>query len=584
MSERGKSAKAVGKSAKAVKGKLAKPERKPTKPVRKPAKPERKPAKPEHVLEEELSKLLEEHELRPAKWLALFHREGIYKPDQIPPIKGSLEYYRLFSSNATSKEEQALRQLLEITESTDDGPEVIMEKMLDEVGLESKVWLPIFRKELGVTSPQALMNVGEESYGTLQQHTEKAWEKKALRKFLLGLDDEETSFKGQRQKHREKLQKRHEESKQMLQELKDLRREGKERLDQEVEKVENGIREGLQISPDAWISSDTKLEDTVRSLESNIGQMDGILRSREELDDTQILQHASAGLALQGILVTNDLDKQIQSRDTLLKTYGVQLTGPALQSVSKVEQFLSRDKEDQFQKSMGKLGYSVSTSAKGGYGGFSAEVSGGYSGSSEDTVTDKRQTNTLYSSTLKYTFVPLASCRFNDSQLLLSDDALERLKRIDKLIEPKSLEDECEQFLDTFGSHASKELHFGGIYWLKSYSDDVDTKYTATAQKLQSHVVTAMASASFGSFAGGSAESNVSTAKGSFDAENKEHVKSKTTWEVTSSGGPPEVTTLPEWKSALAACNSTWSLIDRGTKAVPVWQIIEVNSITSSSP
>ena len=218
------------------------------------------------------------------------------------------------------------------------------------------------------------MNVGDESFGMLQQHVRKPWEKKGLRK-LLGMKDEEISFQIQHQKQHEKLQMRQKESQEMLEQLKKLHKEGKDPHDDAIKQIVSGIREAFQISPDAWIPNDTTLEKAIHRLESNIGQMDGILQTREELSDIQVVQNASGGLALQGILLSRNLDDQLQSRDKLLKPMGgIKLMGPSLSKFEKMEEFFSQSQEDQFRKSMDKLGYSASTSAKRDIWRISIEV------------------------------------------------------------------------------------------------------------------------------------------------------------------------------------------------------------------
>ena len=452
---------------------------------------------------------------------------------------------------------------------------------LKQDGLEPDHWLPIFRKELGVTSSQALTYIGEESFCTLQQFVRQPWEKKALRK-LLGMKDEETSFQAQRQKHREKLKKRQEDSKQMLKDLDELQKQGKQRHDDAVQQIEGGIREALQISPDAWIPNDKTLEATISSLQSSVGELDGLLRSREELSDKQMLRNASGGLALQGVLVS-DLDDQMQSRDKLLNPPDdIQLVGPSLSKFERIEEFSSQHREDSFKKSMNNLGYSASASVKGGGWGISVEVGGGYSKASEKETTSESHQKELYSSTIKYSFVPLASSCFNDSQLRLSHEALKKLKVVETLIASKPddsvVQKECQKFFNQYGSHAYKgHLHYGGIYWRKSVSVGFEKKDMETVKSLQRETVDMKASVSYGCFFGASAEASHSKVEASFKGRYSEDIISKTTLEVTATGGPPEVSSLPEWKSGLAASNSTWSLIDRGTTTVPVWDIIQVN-------
>ena len=534
--------------------------------------------------DQELGTFLEKQELQPSKWIPLFHKQYISKPDQILVIMGSRHHYQTLSSHATStKEKRALMKLLDIREIT-SNPDVQIENDLDQAGLEPNYWLPIFKHEVGVTSANALKNVGEESYGMLKSFVRKPWEQKALRK-LLSMSNEETSFNAQHEKKREKLRKRKEESQQMLQELRDLQKHGKERHDDVVQQIESGIREALQISPDAWIPSDTNLETTIRSLENSIGELDGILRSRQELSDIQVLQNASGGLALQGILLTRHLDDQMQSRERLLKPADdVQLMGPSLSSCHKEEAFSSQHQEDQFRKSMDKLGYSASISSKGGFWGIGFEVGGGYSKTSEGEMTDEHHQEELYSSTVKYSFIPLASTYFNDSQLFLSDEAVRRLQMLDQFIssnpKPDAVQKKCQHFFEKFGSHANKgHLHFGGIYWRKSVSKGFEQKDLETVKKLQREIIDMKAAISYGCIFGASAEANRSKIEASFSGDYSKEVTSVTTLEVTATGGPPETSSLPQWKSGMAASNSTWSLIDRGTNTIPVWDIIQVSML-----
>ena len=530
----------------------------------------------------ELSTLLESLGLQPKKWVPLFKNMNINMPNNIIGIKGSREHYHTLSLNATDrKEQQALRQLLNITDATQD-PDVEISGKLKEAGLDPIHWLPIFKNELGVTSPNALMNVGGESFGMLRQYVQKPWEKKGLRK-LLGMKDGEISFQTQRQKQREKLQLRHKESQEMLEQLKKLQKEGKARHDDAVKQMESGIREALQISPNSWIPIDTSLETTICRLEANFSKVDGMLQTREELSDIQVLQCASGGLALQGILLSRKIDDQLQSRDKLLKPVdGIQLMEPSLSKFEKMEEFSSQSHEDQFRKSMEKLGYSASASAKGGFWGISMEASAGYSKASSSEEANEHKQRELYSSTVKYLFVPLASSYFGDSQLQLSDDAIQKLRVIEELIATKSessvVQDECKGFFKKFGSHANKgHFHFGGIYWRKSISRGFQQKAMETIKKLQREVVGMKASISYGCFFGASAEANRSKIEALFKGRYSEDLVSITTFEMTATGGLPEVSSLPEWKSGLSASNRTWSLIDRGTNIVPVWDIVQVN-------
>ena len=84
------------------------------------------------------------------------------------------------------------------------------------------------------------------------------------------------------------------------------------------------------------------------------------------------------------------------------------------------------------------------------------------------------------------------------------------------------------------------------------------------------------ASISYGGIFGASSEANRSNIQATFCGRYSEDLISMTTLDLTATGGPHEVSNLPDWKSGMAASNSTWSPIDRGRNLVPVWGIIQV--------
>jgi hypothetical protein len=526
-----------------------------------------------------LSKFLVSHGLTDHKWISRFHEQKITKPDQILPVKGDEELYVKLSSGANSQESAALRKILGITDSPEQAADSI-DMNLQKAGLEPSYWSAVFAKQLGVTTTQALEHVGGEEYPNVQRFARHPWEKKALRKFLK-MDDEASDFQVQRKQRRDKLKKRQAESKELLQELKSLEKEGKGRHDQEVQQVENGIRERFQISSESWLSEDASLSHVISKLKECHDRIDGELKTREEVSDVSVIQDASAGLALQGILLTKNLKDQLKIRHFLLKVPGdIKLMGPSHSQHDKIKQFTSEQEDVDFTQTVDRLGYSVSASAKAGFWGFSFEASSSYSQSSEEEQKSKHHEQELYSSTVKHSVMPLAACYFSDSQLQLSDDAIRHLQSIEKLVDSSSssFQAECEKFFHKFGSHANQgTLHFGGTYQWKSYSRGFKKSDTTTVQQLQSEALTLQVGMSYGSFAGASAAVSTSSLHGKFQGKYSKTMMSQTFLEVTKTGGPQEVSGLPEWKNGLVASNSTWSLIDRGTTLVPVWDIITMN-------
>ena len=523
-----------------------------------------------------LRKLLQEHDLIPDKWVPLFHNEGIATKAHIAANKGSKELFESLSTEAdTENEKIGLRNLLEISETT-HNPESEIERKLGDAGLEPTCWLPVFKTQLGVRTPQGLQYIGSESYEDLKRFACKAWERKALRKFL-EMEGEETSMKLLREKQKEKLQQRTHKLQQVLEELKDHK---KHYLDTNTSQLMDDVLEALQVPECTCVFKDNSLELLINRLKANIDQLHGELMTNVDLNDVDILKHASCGRALQGVLVSKNLEDQFEVRENLLSApQDAQFVAPSLCQDDKVEEFSSQYQEHQFTMSMCRLGYSATASAKAAFG---FQMCTSHSKATEKERTSKHHRKEMYYCTIKYLFVPMASFHFKGRQLQLSADALRDLKAIEAFCGSKTaLQEHCEQFFYKYGSHVNKgQLHFGGIYLLKCFSYGFRKSDLAEVKRLQSQAVSLSLGLSYESF-GASFEGNVSNLKANFNGEFSEALMSKTTVEMTKYGGPQAASNIPLWKSGLVASNSTWSVIDCGSHTVPVWEIIQVQYLNA---
>ena len=438
----------------------------------------------------------------------------------------------------------------------ENSHEVEIENELSRAGLGPKHWLPVFKKQLGVTSTQGLKYISSGSYADLQQFTRKSQERERLHQFLY---KESTQWEQQKKL----LQKTNENSQQMLQQLKELNEEGKGRNDSTVQLIENGVREALQIPSDSWIPQNEALQMVIGHLDTFIDQMDRTLAT-SDISDTLVVQNASDGRALQGIFLNRDIKEQLKSRAKLLKVpEGIRLVEPSLSQSELVMEFSSKSEEDLFTKSMDRLGYSATVAAKQGFWSFEfGEVLS--SGNPTEGV------QCQYSSRVEYSFVPLASCYFSSRELQLSDDAVEDLKMIEKLIPPNLLLtlalDKCEEFFHKYGSHSNiGPLHFGTIRWQKSFNQGYPESLKSTVKECQINALRVKARLG---------TSCVFGRKTDFQGAYR-YSDSLTSVTYVEEGGHPEGSSLL-WKASLVASNSTWSLIDRGTNTVPVWEIIQV--------
>ena len=522
-----------------------------------------------------LSKLLQEHDLSPNKWVPLFHNEGITTAVHVVANKGSDEIFESLSSKAdTEGEKRSLSKLLEIYEAANSTESEIVSELV-VVGLEPTRWLPILKTQLGLRTPQGLQHVGSESYTDLVRYSHKPWEKKALRTFL-GIDDGETAIKSLRETQQEKLRQREEKCQQMLEELSSLQKQGKDYHDKVVSQLMDGIQEALQIPEGSWIVKGSSLEALIDGLNMIIEQLRGELMACRDLSDVEVLNHASGGRALQGILVSRNLEDQLETRENLLSApQDVQLKAPFLYQDDKIEKFSSQEQEDKFVRSMDSLGYSATVSAKAGFLGFGVQMSASYGKTTEEEHHQKE----MYCSTIKYLFVPMASFHFSDRQLQLSADALRDLQAIETFSESQTaLQEHCEQYFRKYGSHANKgHLHFGGVYWLRCHSYGFCKSDLAEVRRLQNQIISSLVLGLPYEGIGAPVKGNVTELKERFKVNFSEALISKTTVEVTKNGGPQAATNIPLWKSGLVASNSTWNVIDRGSITVPVWEIVQVH-------
>ena len=509
--------------------------------------------------------------------------------------------------DATSAERIALRKIFQIktpVDSLEDG----IDRELSEVGLDVTYWSEVFRNQLDVKSPQALQHVGDESYQILAKFVNQPWEKKALCK-LLKMESVESSFKMQNEKQRMeveerqvesvqllealekegkdhhdnvakgKVEERQAESAQLLEALKILEKEGKDRHDNIVKGILGKIRERLQIPEEVWLKEDTTLSQAIAQMEAMLGDTSGALKTRGDLSDLSVIERASGGLALRGVLITTNPNDATELRQPLLKIpKDIHLDSPFDSQHEKIQQFSSKRKEDEFSKRFKGLGYSASASAKAGFWGVTFEASAGYSKNTEKETTEEHHHEETYCSVVKYSVMPMASCSFKDHQLQFSEAALTHLQRIDRELETnaaKSIQTDCEDFFQKFGSHACiGPLHFGGTFTWKCYSSGFKESERSTVQELQSEAIAIQVSMSYGSMA---SATSVPSIKGKFTGKYPMALISKTFMEVTINGGPPHVTGLLDWKKKLVASNVTWQLIDRGTQGVAVWDIIKRN-------
>ena len=446
-----------------------------------------------------------------------------------------------------------------------------MAEVLHKAGLDPKYWMQNF-KSIGAT-PVTLKLCGQEHFDELFQFAKNrpSLEKKALKNFL-GVADENTI----REKQLKQLKEKQKKSKELLQSLKELQKEQKERHDEAVKKIESGIRETLNVSSEDWIPPNADLNTLLAELETYETKLSGTLAQRSDFSTVELIEHVSGGHMLRGINLNGS-----ESKNILLKAHDcITFRGAKRQAKTESKTFTSAHEEDNFTKNMHKFGIEGGPSVSAGFT-VTAEASARASYGYESQESHKHQQQSTYLSTLKTSILPLASCCFDDDDLIISEHALSALKSIEKLVLEKSPKIDvriaCEDFFDKYGTYVNRGPYtLGGIYWWKALSEGFDDTKTDEIKTLHSVSLSGSGGLSRVSV-GARIEGNISYATGKFKGKNIEDHQQNVKVTNEQLGGPPEVTSLPQWKDGLIASNSTWNVIGQDTDLIYIWQILELN-------
>ena len=298
-------------------------------------------------------------------------------------------------------------------------------------------------------------------------------EKKSVKK-VLTIACEEKNYKMLREGQRQNLEKRSGEYKQNLMKLKTN--------EQEAQQTRRKMFELLQVPPEYCLLKESPME-VSSQLETFHENITNALKGADH-DAASLIQTASDGLALQGILLTKEFSDHLQQRDTLLKVpTQIELMQTSHAEHETIDVFTTKEEEDKFVNTMKMLGYSAIAVLNSVLSLYSAE---------EKDCDNVKDPDNTYCCTIKHFIVPLASYFFENSTIQLSDNAVKHLNKIEKLVlsDSSALQTECEHFFDKFGSHANRgPLHFGRSYQWKSYSCKFKHQSLGDIKKLQREAI-----------------------------------------------------------------------------------------------
>ena len=498
--------------------------------------------------EKEFSIFLTKNGLSDDKWLLPFQNMGITDPDQVLSIEDKDKTLERLSIFATPTELISLKSLLSTSKHS------VIDKVhraLHEVGLDVAYWSRVFAKQVGVISVQGMHYAHDEFYPHVVQFARSPKEQKALQK-LLKMETSEIKLLEQYERYAKVFKERKIESLQMIKKMKEY--EGEKRCfdEREVQDLSQRLLETLQVPKEFWFSENT-YEGLIDQLEAFYNAMDTVLDKREVLTDAAVIRQASGGQALRGVLIKSG--DELQVKDFLVEVpEGISLEAPFHSQHIKLIHVQEGEEESVTKRKEWEL-YSKKYLQK----------------------LKRKDTESLYCSTLKCFVVPLASCFFKTAQLKLSDGALVRIRKIAELgnLDVRSMQAECRKFFNEFGSHVNLgPFHFGGRYEWHCFTSGLKQTDLSKAEHLHREAIRIHGSMSKPC---NLHPMSVAGIPGMCSESYPESLYQQTFIEAYTCGGPQETLSLALWKNHLMAENTSWVLLDSGAECTPVWEIIERN-------
>ncbi len=427
---------------------------------------------------------------------------------------------------------------------------------LQELGLSVEKWLSIFKKELDISTAEALQYVGLEEISILEGLCQHQWEKNALSKLL----DKDAKTK----------------------QLVPVLPNDSKKFGGKQEKEEN-VKFDLLTSGKPSNLSAAELFDLDKNKRQQLLPVTNCTAKLQDrgqgFDDAQVLMKASGGRALEGIyFVKSNLEQLLKTRERLLDIpKSFEFSNPAQDFSEQEKETTSRMEEELYLKKQEKLGFNSVNSISAGCISFAGQLSIDVNHSSATGETYHWDKSESYFSIIKSKIVPLQSYFFPLDDMKLSESALKALRKIDKSYSI-SKEGQCRDFFQRFGTHADQgPLHFGGIFLWKSSSVGFSARETEEVKEWTSNKLNAFLQGKTLTSTNVSADKSISCGNENDDFRHNKEIGYRTDLSVIKRGGPPEANVQQQWIEGLVANKQTWAVIDKGHQLVPIWDIIEKN-------
>ena len=327
--------------------------------------------------------------------------------------------------------------------------------------------------------------------------------------------------------------------------------------------------------------SDTK-DDTRRLLCESTREVLIPVEDRVNWTDADIIRKCQGGTLRRGIYCTKDIDELVKEREIVIDVKdSIESKGP-VSSVGIFHKECSSEKLTQiFQNNTDKSSCSRGFSGSLSFYGVSAGA--GYSMSQADvsekeTINSKHET---YMAVVHYEMVPVKSFDITPDDLYLMPRALKKLQTIEKNIKHLRYKSKghFQEFFKIFGSHVtSGVVEFGGILMstasYRGFKESDRSKVTSVVSDV-SRTSLNMAFSKFGFGAGAGTVFTASKLCG--ETTGKYNMKDLENIEISlrKIGGPEECHDKVDWRRLLVSNNSLWRVINRDSRPIPLWEILE---------
>lgn len=372
-----------------------------------------------------------------------------------------------------------------------------------------------------------------------------------------------------------------------LKKARDLMNDAKETAKGESKAAKKAVEEKiaelaktLELPPD-WNKQDTgqKPDQLLEQLDQIINEFDNAIEVSEcYKSDLEVVEKASGGRALCGIYFSEYLPPKTSERPIIMMPTKVTLASPNNSQQIRYLKFSKSRAASNYVQTVKSSSTNVGFSVGGFYNLFVGEVSGSHGSSQEEEGAKSTKEHTNSVSVLQYIWIATKTFKIEQEEMRLSTSARRMARSItgDKKSSEKR-EEAARHFMERYGSHLPAGLHtLGGVLFrivdAESSSQQKTSKLTEkAAQHLQGQISVGFLGGAFG--IGASINSQHTESSGKVSAHQEEAEDTSYTYSFQAMG---PAATSPATFTKLLANNSTWALIDRGSRNayIPVWELM----------